>query len=83
MRLSDYLNTLSWSQTDLAKEAGISVSTVRRAMKEQRISRPNARAICDALTRGLKRPIAPSDVNELHITDLNRPSRKKPEGQPV
>jgi transcriptional regulator with XRE-family HTH domain len=76
MRLSDYLDTLSWSQTDLAKEAGISVSTVRRALGEQRVSRANARAICEALSRGLKRPIVLGDVNELHTTDLHRKSRQ-------
>jgi DNA-binding Xre family transcriptional regulator len=72
MRLADYLDTLSWSQSDLAKQADISTSTVRRAMKAQTISRRNANAICVALSQGLKRRIALADVNELHISGLTK-----------
>jgi hypothetical protein len=72
MRLADYLDTLSWSQSDLAKQADISTSTVRRAMKAETISRRNANAICVAISRGLKRPIALADVNELHISGLTK-----------
>ncbi len=75
MRLADYLDTLSWSQTDLAREAEISPSTVARALKAKTILRSNAKAICLALGKGLKRPIALSDVNELHITGLSRPKK--------
>lgn len=78
MRLADYLDTLAWSQTDLAKEAEISTSTVRRIMHSQAISRKSAQAVCSALAKGLKRPIVPADVTELHTTSL---TRKK--GEPV
>ena len=77
MRILDYPDTLAWSQADLAREADISTSTVRRVMKEETISRRNAQAICTALSRGLKRPIALSDVNELHISKTVRGPRKK------
>jgi transcriptional regulator with XRE-family HTH domain len=77
MRLKDYLDTLSWSQTELAKQASISASTVRRAMRSETISRDKAKAICEALSRGLKRQIVLSDVNELHITSL----QKEPAGR--
>jgi DNA-binding Xre family transcriptional regulator len=77
MRLADYLDSLSWSQTDLAREADISSSTIARALKSETISRRNANAICLALSRGLKRPIVLSDVSELHITGLKRPRKAK------
>jgi len=79
MRLPDYLDTLSWSQTDLAREAGISASTIRRVLSEKPISRRNAHAITDALSRGLKRPIVLADVSELHITGLKRPRKTQAE----
>jgi hypothetical protein len=77
MRIADYLDTLAWSQADLAREADISTSTVRRLLKSQAISRRSAQAVTAALARGLKRPITPADVTELHVTDLHR-SKKQP-----
>jgi len=81
MRLGDYLDTLAWSQTDLAREADISISTVRRVLNESTISRKNAQAICMALTRGLNRHINPSDINELHYRALRRPRKASQDGE--
>jgi predicted DNA-binding protein (UPF0251 family) len=79
MRLVDYLDTLNWTQTRLAKEADISTSTVKRALNSQAISRDNAIAICEALSRALKRPITIADMNELqsHRPPVIRGPRKR------
>lgn len=77
MRLVDYLDSLNWTQTDLAREADISTSTVKRALKAETVSRKNATAICIALTRGMKRPVEMKDVNELHTPKVERGPRKR------
>jgi hypothetical protein len=80
MRLVDYLDTLNWTQTDLAKEANVSTSTVKRALKSDTISRKKANAICATLSKALDRHITFSDVNELqnHRPPVERGPRKKP-----
>ena len=80
MHLVDYLDTLNWTQTRLAKEADISTSTVKRALSSQNISRDNANAICIALSRGLKRSIDISDVTELQAHQ--RPVLRGPKSKP-
>lgn len=77
MRLIDYLNTLNWTQTRLAEEARISVSTVGRVIQEKTVSRKNADDICAALSRGMGRTIHLTDVNEIHVTRAERPERRK------
>lgn len=47
--LGEYLDQLSWSQTDLAREAEISVTVVRRVLAGQPISRRNAKRIVQTL----------------------------------
>lgn len=49
MRLTDYLDRYSWSQSDLAREAGISVQSVKRALDGESITRRNANAIVTAI----------------------------------
>ncbi len=81
MRLVDYLDTLNWTQTDLADQADVSPSTVKRVLKGQTVSRKNATAICEALTKAMKREIAIKDVNELHTPAVERgprPRRERP-----
>jgi transcriptional regulator with XRE-family HTH domain len=77
MRLGDLLNKLAWSQADLARNAGISSTTVRRVLLGQPISRRNAQAICDALGVALRLPLETTDINEMHISDYQRKERQK------
>lgn len=77
MRLGDLINKLSWSQADLARNAGVSTTTVRRVLLGQSISRRNAQAICKALGDALELRLESTDINEMHITDYERPQRQK------
>jgi transcriptional regulator with XRE-family HTH domain len=77
MRLIDYLNTLEWSQADLAKHAGVSPTTVSRVLNEGTISRRSARAICIALSNAMDKRITNLDINELKMSDVRRPRKKK------
>ena len=75
MRLAEYLDKLSWSQADLAREAGVSVSSVARALKGDPVARRNANAIVKALGNGTHKQVTLAEVKGLHITELKR---KKP-----
>ncbi len=77
MRLVYYLDCLNWTQTRLAKEAKVSISTVARLMQEKTISRQNAEKICEALTKAIQQPITPHDVDEIHVPASERPERRK------
>ena len=72
MRLAEYLDKLSWSQADLAREANISVSSVARALKGQPVSRRNANAMITALGKGTHHQVTLSEVKGLHIAELRR-----------
>jgi hypothetical protein len=81
MRLIDYLNMFSWSQADLAREAGVSTHCVSRAINGKRIARRNAQKIFDALTRqfqaqGGNAHISIGSVQGLQIADVQRKKRK-------
>jgi hypothetical protein len=81
MRLVEYLNTLSWTKADLARESKVSSSTVTRVFRKEAISRQKAKQICEALTKALKRRIMVSDIDELRISDIRegRPGRRSGE----
>lgn len=79
MNLAQYLDKFSWSQVDLAREAGISVHCVRRALAGERIARRNAQKIVEALdrkfqTQGPKGHIAMGSIKGLQIAELKRKS---------
>lgn len=75
-RLSDYLDMLAWSQADLAREAGISKSTVTRVLNGDTISRRNAKAILDAINNATKSKLQVSDIRGLRITPIHRNKKK-------
>jgi ribosome-binding protein aMBF1 (putative translation factor) len=77
MRLGDLLNKLGWAQADLARHAEISTTTVRRVFLQKSISRRNAQKIVDSLSTALRIPLETTDINELHISDFQRPDRQK------
>jgi len=77
MRLGDLLNKLGWAQADLARNANISTTTVRRVFLQQSISRRNAQKIVESLSTALRIPLETTDINELHISDFQRTARQK------
>lgn len=80
MRIGDYLKHLQWSQTDLAKHAGISVGTVKRAMSGETISARSAQAITSALDDAMSKTsqVRPGDIKGMHVS---RATRKKVRSQ--
>jgi transcriptional regulator with XRE-family HTH domain len=58
---------LGWSQTALAKEAGISPAIAKRAEQRMPIQARTARALADALSKAYEREIKPSDIEGLQI----------------
>ncbi|HEY6288301.1 MAG TPA: helix-turn-helix transcriptional regulator, partial [Nitrospiraceae bacterium] len=58
---------LGWSQTALAKEAGISPAIAKRAEQMMPIRARTARALADALSKSYEREIKPSDIEGLQI----------------
>jgi len=82
MRLVHYLDRLNWTQTRLAKEAKISVSTVSRVLQKKTISRKNADKICKTLTKALQQPITPHDVDDIHVPAFEQPERRKQRDTP-
>jgi transcriptional regulator with XRE-family HTH domain len=77
MRLENYLDELNWTQTRLAQEAKISVSTVGRLIQDHTISRINADKVCETLTRALGRTIKKGDIDEMNVPAVVRPERRK------
>ena len=77
MRLGDLLNKFGWSQADLARNAQVSTTTIRRVFLQENISRRNAQKIVDACSAKLHIELSIPDINELHITDYQRPNRQK------
>jgi hypothetical protein len=82
MRLGDLLNKLTWGQADLARHASVSTTTVRRVFLQKPVSRRNAQKIIDSLSEALHIPLECTDINELHISDYQRPERQKIERPP-
>lgn len=77
MRLIDYLNMFSWSQADLAREAGVSTHCVSRAIHGKKIARRNAQKIIEALTRqfrlqGGNAHIGRGSIQGLQIADVQQ-----------
>jgi transcriptional regulator with XRE-family HTH domain len=67
MTLREYRVNLGWSRNRLAKEAGISASTVKLAEDGAPVQARTAKALADALSRAYGREIKPIDIAGLHI----------------
>ncbi len=69
MTIEDYRIELGWSMAELARRAGIDVSTLRRAIEGQQIYKHTAGAIASALSQGLGRKITYQDLDGLNVKD--------------
>lgn len=67
MKLVEYRTMLGWSQSELARRAGISSPTVSKAEEGQTINGRSAGLICKALSEGLGRQIMISDVTGWNV----------------
>ena len=67
MTLRELRVNLGWSQNELAKEAGISPSIVKRAEDGAPIHARTAKALADALSKAYGREIRPIDIAGLNI----------------
>ena len=84
-RLADYLDDNSWSQADLARQAGVSTGVVSRALNGGSITRKSAKAIVEALDQAQQSNstqlraahVTLASVRGLHITRLQRKSKKR------
>ncbi len=66
--LQEYIDTLAWSRSQLAREARLDVGTVTRALRgEGRIQRHKAAALAQALSRGLGTPITFDQIEGLQV----------------
>lgn len=72
MRLADYLDDLSWSQKDLARQARISPTSVSRALRGEKVSRRVANSMVAAISRELKQTIRLPQVEGLRVAGLRR-----------
>lgn len=67
MTMREYRVNLGWSQNQLATEAGISPSIVKRAEEGAPVQARTAKALADALSRAYGREIRPIDIDGLQI----------------
>ena len=67
MKLEEYRTILSWSQAELARQAGINSSSVGKAERGDVISARVARSICNALSTALGRQILARDIDGLKV----------------
>lgn len=83
--LDKYLDQLSWSQADLARQAEISVSVVRRVLNGEAISRRNAKKIVQALDENLhaqgegNEHMTLANVEGIQISELHRKPKEQEE----
>ncbi len=76
MRLGEYLDQLSWSQTDLARVAKVSVSSVRRGLSGEKLSRRTAARIISAISKAMNKPILLADVEGLRLAPYRNNKRR-------
>lgn len=72
MKLAEYLDMLSWSQADLAREAKVSSQSVSRALSGRRISRRVAFNVVAALSKAIGRKLMLPEVEGLQVVPLKR-----------
>lgn len=65
--LREYRVNLGWSQNELAREARISASIIKRAEDGDPIQARTAKAIADALSKAYGREIKPTEIEGLNI----------------
>jgi len=86
LRINAYLKKLHWSQIDLARNAGVSSGTVKRAMTGATISARSAQNIISALDTAMTKQasVQPEDVTGLHVARSTRKHtrRRKTEESP-
>lgn len=78
VKLTTYLDELNWTQTRLAQESKVSVSTIGRLIQgEHEMQRNSADKICATLSQALGRTIKLGDVDEISVLASARPERRK------
>jgi transcriptional regulator with XRE-family HTH domain len=65
--LKKYRVDLGWSANELARQAHITRPAVSQAEKGLPVQAATAKAIADALSRGTKKTVNPSDIEGLNI----------------
>jgi transcriptional regulator with XRE-family HTH domain len=83
MRLADHLDTLCWSQRDLARNAKVSAQSVSRALSGERVSRRIALAILQAVSVGYGRKMTIDDIVDLKIVTLKRRRKSTTQAEAV
>jgi transcriptional regulator with XRE-family HTH domain len=79
MRLGEYLDQLCWSQADLARAAGVSTSSVKRALSGQKLTRRVAAKILGAIRKETRQNMSLADISDLRVVNY-RASRRKARG---
>ncbi len=69
MTIEEHRIQLGWSLAELARRAGIDVSTIRRAIDGQQIYKHTAGAIAAALSQGLGYKITYQDLDGINVKD--------------
>ncbi len=77
MKLEEYLDKLVWTQTDLAKNAGIAVVTVTNALEGKSVKRYIAVKIASALSSALGVKVEVHDIEGLSVTPLRMARKAK------
>lgn len=67
MTLEEYRRRLGWSVSELARQSGIDYNTAKKALDSKPITPKTARAIAEALARGLGEPVQIADINSLSV----------------
>ena len=67
MTIEEYRIQLGWSLAELARRAGIDVSTLKRAIDGQQIYKHTAGAIASALSQGLGQKITYQDLDGINV----------------
>lgn len=67
MTLEDFRKECGWSQSELARQAGIDFNTLKRAINGEGISGRTATAIAEALSRGLGRKVRFQEISGLKV----------------
>jgi transcriptional regulator with XRE-family HTH domain len=67
MTLEDFRKECGWSQSELARQAGIDFNTLKRAINGESISGRTATAIAEALSKGLGRKVRFQEISGLNV----------------
>lgn len=67
MTLEEYRRECGWSQSELARQAGLDFNTLKRAMNGESITGRTATALAEALSRGTGRKVRWQDIDGLNV----------------